>query len=657
MNKLLISSILVPGLLIMASAGNVHARDDVPGKRKLLLEDFGKIRTPESLQISPSGGRLAFVLDGRIQTISTAGEEPRPLTLSSSKAWQPRWSADGSSLFFLSDRGGSTQLWRLSVREPGEAIRLTEFEFDINSIELSPDESRLLLELSDDALRESSDDKGPQPIVVTRRQFKEDAGDGYITAGESSHLYVYDLEGHSLTQITSGDFEEDEAAWSPDGRSIVIVSNRDDPDASYSSDLWIVAADVAESSESMIRLTNDSDTKQSPAWSPDGELIAYITAVDGVYGQQRIAVVATAGGKPRIITAELDRWIRSFEFSGDGAWIYFNYEDSGTTGLARVRIRDGRIEKLLQGERVVSAFDLGNGANAAILLNGSNDEPDVYRLRGSRLTQLTDLNRELFDELDLGNKRRISFESKDGTVVEAFITTPPAYESGRTYPAILRIHGGPVSQFSWGFDFTSQYLASRGYLVIEPNPRGSTGRGQAYINAIYRSWGITDYDDVVAAVDFAIAQGLADPERLAVTGYSYGGYMTNVVITQTNRFKAAASGAGHSLIGANVGHDIYQQWYIWELGPPWEYRDRYDALSPLLRVANVETPTIFLGGRIDWNVPLLNAELFYQALMVRGIESQLVVYPDTRHGGWAEEFEKDYMKRIADWFDKYLGSE
>ena len=174
------------------------------------------------------------------------------------------------------------------------------------------------------------------------------------------------------------------------------------------------------------------------------------------------------------------------------------------------------------------------------------------------------------------------------------------------------------------------------------------------MRAIYQTWGITDYDDLIAAVDYAIAQGYADPERLAVTGYSYGGYMTNTVITRTDRFKAAASGAGHSYIAANYGHDIYQKWYNWELGPPWENREKYDRLSPLLQAGRVTTPTIFLGGREDWNVPLLNAELFYQSLRKRGVPTELVVYPGAHHGGWPKEFERDYLERVLAWFDKYL---
>ena len=224
--------------------------------------------------------------------------------------------------------------------------------------------------------------------------------------------------------------------------------------------------------------------------------------------------------------------------------------------------------------------------------------------------------------------------------MQAFVTKPPGFVAGRRYPTILHIHGGPVGQFGWGFDFKPQYFAANGYVVIEPNPRGSTGRGQEFVRAIYQTWGITDYDDLIAAVDYAIAAGYADPDRLAVTGYSYGGYMTNTVITRTDRFKAAASGAGHSYIAANYGHDIYQKWYNWELGPPWENREKYDRLSPLLQAGKVTTPTIFLGGREDWNVPLLNAELFYQSLRKRGIDTELVVYPGMHHGGWDPEFEQ-----------------
>jgi dipeptidyl aminopeptidase/acylaminoacyl peptidase len=634
-------------LLALPAAG----QDDATALRELTMEDYGGIQSPGSPKISPDGRQIAYALDGQIFVVPAGDGDARPVTTSATSAWSPRWSADGESLYFLSDRSDSNQLWRLPVNGFGEAEQLTELEHGISSLNLSADENKLLLTFSDNDLQEESADEEPQPFVMTRRQFKRDAGEGYITAGQERHLYVYDIEQESLTQITSGEYEERRGAWSPDGASIVFISNRDDPDANYTSDLWLIAADE---DQSPTRLTNNPASKGSPAWSPDGKRIAYLTAGDGVYTQQNLAIISSAGSEPTVLTTALDRWVSSFEFSPDGNWIYFNYDHSGATNFGRVRVRDAKIEKLVTGDQVVRSFDVGDGGDIALLANSQDDAADIYRLNGRRLSRLTNLNREFFAKIALGNKTRVSFESADGTVVEAFITTPPNYVEGRSYPAVLNIHGGPVGQFAWGFSFSTQYLATNGYVVIEPNPRGSTGRGQDFIDAIFEVWGIPDYADVIAAVDYAVEQGVADPQRLAVTGYSYGGYMTNVAITQTTRFKAAASGAGHSLIEANVGHDIYQQWYYWELGLPWENHDKYSVVSPLLRAGNVKTPTIFLGGRIDWNVPILNAELFYQALQVQGIDSTLVVYPGVHHGGWPETFEKDYLTRVVDWFDKYV---
>jgi dipeptidyl aminopeptidase/acylaminoacyl peptidase len=373
-----------------------------------------------------------------------------------------------------------------------------------------------------------------------------------------------------------------------------------------------------------------------------------------VYGAPQVAVIPATGGEARVLTAPLDRWVNDFRYSADGQWIYFTYENLGGNQLARVRPKDGRLETVVAGDRALGDFDVAPDGALAAQVSAGNRGPEIAAFRGGRERALTSVNEAFHERVALGAKESVSFRSPDGTEVQAFVTRPPGFVPGRRYPTILHIHGGPVGQFGWGFDFKPQYFAANGYVVIEPNPRGSTGRGQEFVRAIYRTWGITDYDDLMAAVDHVIAQGYADPDRLAVTGYSYGGYMTNVVITRTGRFKAAASGAGHSYIVANYGHDIYQKWYNWELGPPWENREMYDRLSPLLQAGRVTTPTIFLGGREDWNVPILNAELFYQSLRTKGVPTELVVYPGAHHGGWPTEFERDYLERVRAWCDKYL---
>jgi dipeptidyl aminopeptidase/acylaminoacyl peptidase len=648
------SAALLAPLLLIALIANAAAPASAP-QRLVTLDDMNQVKWPDEPWPSPDGKQIAYAVDGRIYVVATNGGEPRAVTSAGSSASDPVWSRDGAWLYFLSDRADKkSQLWKLPLNSFGEATQVTTFERGIDEINFSPDETRLLLSIKG-PVEEQAPKAKPEPWVITRLHFKEDAQDGYLTGDRAEHLYTYDLKSRELRQVTSGDDSESEPAWSPDGRSIVFTSNREpDPDESYKNDLWIVAADNTDRGQNLRRLTNDDWVKSAPAFSPDGRTIAYITAEDGVYGIQHVAVIDANGGTPRILTRSLDRWVDELHFSADGQWIYFSYEQLGGVEIARVRVADGKFETVLAGERQIDTLNLGRNGTIAALIENTNEPVEVYSLIRGQLRKLSDINGAFVRGLQVGSKEKIEFASADGTKVEAFVTKPPGFVAGRRYPTILQVHGGPVGQVAYGYDFSNQYLAAHGYVVVEPNPRGSTGRGQEFIRAIYRTWGITDYDDVIAAIDHVVKLGYADPDRLAVTGYSYGGYMTNVIITRTNRFKAAASGAGHSLIAANYGHDIYQKWYSWELGVPWENADKYERLSPLTHAGAVQTPTIFLGGREDWNVPVLNAELFYQSLKKRGIATELVVYPGTHHGGWSDDFERDRLVRIREWFDKYL---
>ncbi len=655
-------------LCLACSAFASAAQDPAPASapRTLTFADQEAVSYPGGIVVSRDGKQVAYVDDDRIFVVPLAGGEPRAVTSAGSAASDPWWSAEGSALYFLSDRSGSSQLWKLPLATFGEAGQVTTFKQGIDGIRFSPDESRLLLAFTDaqvaadpqaeEATAEKDEkETAKKPFVITRLEFKEDAGEGYLTGDRSEHLHVLDLATGTLTQLTSGAYTESDAAWSPDGRRVVFISNREqESDATYRTDLWVVDAGNTDRGASLLRLTDDERTKSEPAFSPDGAWIAFLVASDGVYGAPQIAVVPATGGEAKVLTAAHDRWVNGFMYSADGEWIYFAYEQLGGNQLARVRPRDGKLEQVLEGERGIGEFDVAKGGAIVARVETGNRASELHVFSGGRERALTRINADFHARVALGEKVSVSFKAPDGTDVQAFVTKPPGFVQGRRYPTILHIHGGPVGQFGWGFDFKPQYLAANGYLVVEPNPRGSTGRGEDFIRAIYRTWGITDYDDVIAAVDHVIALGWADPQRLAVTGYSYGGYLTNVVITRTDRFKAAASGAGHSYIVANYGHDIYQKWYNWELGPPWENREKYDQLSPLLQAGRVTTPTIFLGGREDWNVPLLNAELFYQSLRKKGVPSELIVYPGVHHGGWPKEFERDYLERVQAWFDKYL---
>jgi dipeptidyl aminopeptidase/acylaminoacyl peptidase len=470
-----------------------------------------------------------------------------------------------------------------------------------------------------------------------------------------------DLSSDAMTQLTVGDYDDSEPAWSPDGRRLAFTSNRTaEPDLNYNTDIWVVSADPARAPAELTQVTHGEGPDVSPAWSPDGKSIAHTTVTDAeaiLYATYDLAVSAADGTATRVLTADLDRMIFKPAFSPDGKYVWFVLEDSGEMNLARVRPKGGRIDRVVTGENVVTAFDAGEHGPLVVLAARPQLPPEVFALEGSKLQQRSFTNREVLSGLTLGAVEKVQFKSADGTPVEGFVIKPPGFQEGTRYPAILDIHGGPQSQYDWSFQFEGQLYAANGYLVIHPNPRGSTGYGQDFCLAIWRDWGGPDYEDVMAAVDDAIARGWADPDRLGVTGWSYGGMLTDHVITKTDRFKAAATGASTSLYVVNYGHDMYQRWWEKELGFPWEQeaREIYERMSPYNHIDRVVTPTLVLGGEIDWNVPVINSEQLYLALKRLGVETRLVVYPGEYHGIDTPSHLQDLYERYINWFGQHLG--
>jgi dipeptidyl aminopeptidase/acylaminoacyl peptidase len=273
------------------------------------------------------------------------------------------------------------------------------------------------------------------------------------------------------------------------------------------------------------------------------------------------------------------------------------------------------------------------------------------------LRRITRMNDELLAGIELAEVQTFAATSRDGTTVQGFLTLPPGAQPGERLPTLLRIHGGPVSQFGHEFNTEWQIFAAHGYAVVAANPRGSSGRGRDYSYAIWADWGNVDFDDVMAVVDHAVDAGIADPERLGVGGWSYGGILTNYVITKTDRFKAAISGASEVNYTANYGHDHYQRVWEDELGLPWETTDLWIRISPFFHVANVTTPTLVMGGQEDWNVPLQNSDQLYQALRRLGVPTQLVIYPGESHGISRPSFQVDRYERYLAWYDQWVKGE
>jgi dipeptidyl aminopeptidase/acylaminoacyl peptidase len=656
-----------------------------PAPRPITLEDYFQIREVEDPQISADGQWVAYTVltsslkDDKQKTciwmVATAGGDALPMTSQEVSSSHPRWSPDNKFLAFLSKRNeGKTQVWLLN-RLGGEAQHVTDTIQDVKEFAWSPDSKRLVLVLQDPSPEEleeaktkaksESEDNDPKdkktktqrPWVVDRYQFKIDEV-GYLER-RRTHLYVFDLARKILTQVTSGDFDDEQPAWSPDGKFLAFSSHRSasDPDRTYDSNIWVVAADKTDKGAHLTQVTTNPGSDESPAWSPDGNWITYVTQLDAklfVYATKHIAISPASGGGARVLTEGLDRMSTEPHFSPDGKAIYFIADDDGAQNLCRVAIAGGEITRPIAGRLMLYAYSIARSGEVAAQI-ATMDRPDeIYTIPSGKLTRITHTNDDFMAQIKITVPEYVKFKSKDGTTVSGYLYKPLDYAPGKKYPAILRPHGGPVWAYYAEFTHLAQLLAANGYVVLFPNPRGSTGYGQDYTKAIFADWGNKDFQDDMAMVDHAIAEGLVDPDKLGVGGWSYGGISTDFIITQTTRFKAAISGAGSALLASLYGHDEYIRDYEYELGYPWKDKARWEKVSPFYRIANVTTPTLFMGGDIDWNVPILGSEQMYQAMKSLGRETEMVVYPGDYHVFKTPSHIKDRLERDLAWYAHYV---
>jgi len=636
------------------------------------VNDLFRLRTVRDVQVSPDGDWVAFVVgtldsardrsNSDLYMVSWDGSRTVQLTFTPDGESSPRWSPDGRYLSFVASRGESRtggQIWLLD-RAGGEAQKLTDLKAGVSDYQWSPDSKRIVIVAQDpdsaaQAGGDSARSRTAKPIVIDRYQFKQD-GQGYL-GNRRSHLYLFDVATKKAEQLTSGRHNENNPSWSPDGRLLAFVSERaPDPDRVNDANVYVMEARVDAEPKQLTTWPGPDGGR--PTWSPDGKRVAYLQGSEpqySAYSLNQLAVVGVDGGTAQILTAALDRPVSQPEWTSDGGAIVGLVTDDRVVYPARIRISDGAVERLLDGRRVISDVAISSNGRLAVLAGSANQPNEIYALESGALRALTHQNDAWLAEVELGATEDFSAKGKDGTVVNGLLVKPAGYRAGTKYPTLLRIHGGPNGQDQHAFNFERELFAANGYAVIAANYRGSAGRGAEYQKAIYADWGNKEVQDLLAAVDQVVAMGVADPDRLGIGGWSYGGILTDYTIATTTRFKAATSGAGSALQSSMYGVDQYIYQYDTEVGPPWKNQALWEKISyPFWHADRIKTPTLFLGGEKDFNVPIAGGEQMYQALKSQNIDTQLIVYPGQNHGISTPSYQKDRLERYLAWYAKYL---
>jgi dipeptidyl aminopeptidase/acylaminoacyl peptidase len=644
------------------------ASDAPTARRTLAPDDLYRVQDVSDPQVSPDGHWVAYVVTtnereadearSAIWMVSWDGSQRLALTPAAEDTGKPKWSPDGRYLAFAAKPAGSDkgQIMLLD-RRGGEARQLTSVTGDIGEYAWAPDGKRLAF-----TMEQGDAEKSPKPIVIDVVHFKEDA-DGYLGAGHGRHLYLIDVESkHSEQLTTDPQFNEDLPTWSPDGRRIAFIRTHErGPDQDGQEDIDVVEPVTGAAPRTIVRAY--APNNQKLAWSPDGTLIAYLQGnvpKFNAYMQDHLVVAPSAGGTPGPLGEKLDRAVTSFAFAADSASILVTVEDDGTIYPARIELSGGAVTRqIAAGPSVVSSLTSAAG-HTALLQSSDGALAEVHALEGGRLRKLTSHNDVFLAELQLGTVDDFRFKSKGGAEIHGLMVKPPSYVPGRKYPTVLWVHGGPNGQDEHslaldGYQFEPQMFAARGFVVLRVNYRGGSGRGAAFAQTIFADWGHKEVEDLLAGVDFLVSHGIADKERLAIGGWSYGGILTDYTIASDGRFKAAISGAGSANQLATYGSDEYVLQYNNELGPPWKDTALWLKVSyPFFHADRIHTPTLFLGGDKDFNVPIIGGEQMYQSLRTLGVPAQLVVYPGQHHVFTRPSFVKDLAERMSAWLDRYV---
>jgi dipeptidyl aminopeptidase/acylaminoacyl peptidase len=664
---------LVPLLLLLQLAVPVpraRAADDPAAPTVWTPELMMKVKTISAVRVSPDGKRVAYAVTSPVMTperselvsqiflANTDGGEAMQLTFADKSSTNPQWSPDGRWLAFTSTRtNGKSNLFLLRLNG-GEAEQITDVKTGVQNFAWSPD-GRSFAFTSMDAPSDDEEklNKGKDDWRFVDENVK------------MSRLYVVSIQRDANgkrepRRLTKADYTISDFDWSPDGKQIVI-SRVKSPKADYWTTSDISVVDVASGDVKDLATTPAAEAQ--PRYSPDGKWIAFSTSDNPPRWARSdlISVMPAEGGTPRALAASFDVQPNLIGWSADGKRVYFS-EGRGTgTGLYAVDLAANKIAEMNLKHEAIGGVDL-NASHTMLgfTLQSPDAPPEAFVSSVERFApaQVSRANADL-PKVPLGKTEVISWKSTDGREIEGLLTYPVGYTPGKRVPLILNVHGGPAGVFTQNFIGTRgayplAAFASRGYAILRANPRGSSGYGVDFRRANIKDWGGADYQDLMTGVDRVIQMGVADPERLGVMGWSYGGYMTTWIVTQTHRFKAASAGAPVTNLMSFTGTaDIPGFIPDYFGGQPWEALDAYRTHSAMFNVKGVTTPTMIQHGDADERVPISQGYEFYNALKAQGVPVRMLVLPRQPHGPTEPKMILKVMQTNLEWFDKWLGAQ